>query len=143
MMETHEIFDLLKDKKYRLTDSRKNLIEIFSNNPKEHFTIDDIKIKLEKIDKNINLASVYNNLNILIKEKIILQFNFNNKKVFEYNHSVHGHYICSVCEKTQNITVPGLDCLELLIHKKYDLNVDSYNIEFNGKCKECNDKSNK
>lgn len=141
--EKKQIVDILKKKKYRLTNSRLAMIDVFLMNSKKHLLIEDIINELEKKEENINISSVYNNLDTLVKEKIVEKYNFSGKNYYEYNKDVHGHFICENCKKTFNINVPGMDCLDMLIYKKYQAKVNSYKIEFSGICEDCQRKMEK
>lgn len=132
-----EILEQLKAKKYRITTVRKTILEIFIEKENKHLLTEEIIDKVKKIDGNVNIASVYNTLNIFIKEKIINQYIFANKKYFELNKSIHGHFFCDRCESLINIDIPGLDCLDILIYKKYKAEIRDNKIEFYGICQEC------
>lgn len=132
-----EIIEYLKGQGYRITETRVKILEVFFDNIEEHLSMEEILNKLKEKKEVVNVASVYNTLNILIKEKIVEQYNFGNKKVFELANALHGHFICRNCERTLNINVPGMDCLDALIYKKYSARVDESKIEFYGICEEC------
>lgn len=132
-----EFIDTLKLKKYRITKFRKIIAEIFLEKENEHLLIEDIIKIYEKKEGPINIASLYNTLNIFVKEKLINQYNFANKKYFELNYTIHGHFFCNNCLEMININIPGLDCLDVLIYKKYQKKITSHKIEFYGECEKC------
>lgn len=56
--------------KHRLTSSRLDIIECLQDEHHSH-TINDIIKHIEQKNKHVNVTSVYNNINLLIKEGII------------------------------------------------------------------------
>lgn len=71
----------------RLTDNRKAMIEILENN---HLTLKEIQKELQKRGFH-NVASVYNNLEFLIKNKIVIELFVNNKKYYDLAMDNPGH----------------------------------------------------
>lgn len=129
-----EIIGKLKEKGYRITESRKKIIEIFVSNPERHYTIEQL---ITEINEKTNVATMYNNVSFLIEEKVINEFHIGDKRYFELNDVIHAHFVCRKCLRFENIEIPGLDCLDVLISKRYNYTVDSSKIEFYGCCDLC------
>ncbi len=129
----HKIERSLQGKGYRLTASRKKLIEIFTSNIEEHYDFDN----LMQLTGEGNISTMYNNLEVLINEKIVKEFYVGSTKFFEYNGNIHGHFICTTCHQFYNVDVPGLNCLDVLIKNKYNYLVHDSKIEFFGCCNQC------
>ncbi|WOO88739.1 rRNA maturation RNase YbeY [Mollicutes bacterium LVI A0078] len=129
------IIDELKAKGYRITDSRKKLIKIFTSSPNSHFTFDEL-VKLS--GKKVNLATMYNNLSTLLDEGVINEFHLNDSKIFELNNKSHAHFICEKCNSVFNVDTKGSSNLENEVEKKYSFKVNTKRIEFTGLCNDCN-----
>lgn len=134
-----EIISELKIKGYRITDSRKKLIKIFTKSPSSHFTFDElVKLSGEKV----NIATMYNNLSTLLDEKLINEFYIDDNKLFELNNKIHSHFICSKCKSVYNVETNASMLLEAEILEKYNLEVHTKRIELTGLCSECNETQN-
>lgn len=69
-MTEKDIIDLLKDKKYRLTNIRRLIINCLFHEHK-HTINDFIKHIKKSTNEDINVSSVYNTLDFLVNEEII------------------------------------------------------------------------
>lgn len=135
-MTKSQIRKIVKDNNLRFTKSREDLIDIFLHNQTAHFTIDDLIVMLKKKD-HVNIATVYNNLASFVDIGLVIEFNFLNKKHYEFKQPLHGHFICINCGDIFNVEIPGLDCLSMNIFKKYKAHVLNKVIEFEGCCENC------
>ncbi len=136
-----EIIEKLKEKGFRITKSRSNLIELFYDNPTTHYTHDDIMRKLSKKEEKVNNMSVYNNLKILLNEDIIKESVFNGKKIYELSERNHAHFYCKICKKDIDIEEEKLYELNKLLEEKYEFKIEGTKIEFLGICKHCKGKN--
>lgn len=79
----------------RITEKRKRIL----NTLKKHkgiFSANDIHKKLSDID----LVTIYRNLDLFYKEGIILKVNLNsNETQYEYQSAPHYHAVCNKCKK--------------------------------------------
>ncbi|WOO86930.1 rRNA maturation RNase YbeY [Mollicutes bacterium LVI A0039] len=130
-----EIIDELKSKGYRMTDSRKKLIKIFTSSPNSHFTFDEL-VKLS--GTKVNIATMYNNISTLLDEKIINEFHIDDSKLFELNNKSHAHFICSKCKDVFNVDTKASGTLEAEVEEKYSFTVQTKRIELTGLCSNCN-----
>lgn len=128
------IIDELKAKGYRMTDSRKKLIKIFTSSPSNHFTFDEL-VKLS--GTKVNIATMYNNISTLVDEKIINEFHLDDTKLFELNNKSHAHFICSTCKSVFNVDTKASESLETEVEEKYSFKVNTKRIEFTGICSNC------
>lgn len=139
MTKTH-IMIIMRENGYRFTKSRENMIDIFLENQAKHMTIDEI-INLLSVKEQVNVATVYNNLATYVECGVVEEFNFKNKKHYELTRPLHAHFVCVKCGKIFNVEIPGLECLNIEIYRKYKANVINKVIEFEGYCNECGDDS--
>lgn len=134
----NEVIDELKGKGYRITDSRKKLIKIFTSSPASHFTFDElVKLSGEKV----NIATMYNNIATLLDEKIINEFHIDDTKLFELNNKSHAHFICEECKAVFNVDTKASISLEQEVEEKYNFKVSTKRIEFTGICDNCQEDS--
>lgn len=129
-----EILLSLKEQGYRITDSRKKLIKIFTTNPNNHYTFDEL-VKLS--GKKVNIATMYNNLATLLDERIIGEFHIDDTKLFELNNKSHAHFICSKCKLVFNVDTKSSSSLDADVEEKYNFKVSTKRIEFTGECNNC------
>ncbi len=130
-----EIIDDLKSKGYRMTDSRKKLIKIFTSSPNSHFTFDEL-VKLS--GTKVNIATMYNNISTLLDERVINEFHLDDTKLFELNNKSHAHFICETCKSVFNVDTNSSNNLSLEVETKYGFKVNTKRIEFTGVCSNCN-----
>lgn len=128
--------ELLKDKGYRLTKSRVELLELFESNPNKHFTMEDI---IANHDKKLNISTLYNNIATFIAENIICEIHINDKKYYEYNHKVHAHFKCLDCNDFFDLKLDDISGVEEKVSNKYNVDITSVDILFSGLCNNCND----
>lgn len=117
------IEDIIKEKNIKLTNARKEILEILTN-AKSPLSYEDIKSNIT-MDK----ATFYRNISKFDEEDILNSFESNDKKrYFELKQKKHAHFVCLECNKIECINTVTLNL------PGYDIN----NIIINGKCKECN-----
>lgn len=129
-----EIIEGLKAKGYRITDSRKKLIKIFTTSPNSHFTFDEL---VGLSGTKVNIATMYNNLSTLLDERIINEFHLDDTKLFELNNMSHAHFICENCKAVFNVDTNSSNNLTLEVESKYKFKVNTKRIEFTGICSDC------
>ncbi len=129
-----EIINELKSKGYRITDSRKKLIELFTSMPNKHFDFDEL-VKLS--GKKVNIATMYNNLATLSDEKIINDFYVEDTRMFELNNISHAHFVCETCKDVFNVETNASINLDEEVANQYGFDVHSRKLEFTGVCATC------
>lgn len=137
-MELDEVKRLVSLSGNRFTKAREDMIVVFINNEKKHFTIDELIAELS-LSKKPNIATIYNNLDTYVKLSIINENTFNGKKYYELNNNLHAHFTCKKCGKIFDLQIPALSCLNIEIYKKYGAKVTNNLTIFEGICKECNE----
>jgi len=119
-----QIEELVADKKIKLTNARKEILEIFFH-AKRPLAFEDVKDKI-----NMDKATFYRNISKFENESIIKSFESNDKKkYYEIQQKKHAHFICNVCK--------GIDCID----NHTDISLSGYIIEdtiFKGICQKCN-----
>lgn len=138
-----DIIKKLQAKDYRLTDIRKAIIEIFTS--EKDLSINDIINKLKQSNDAVNVMSVYNTIDLLMKEHIIHANVFEDKQVYyELSDNVI-HAICNICHKIihlddQAIAEIGflnLDKLTDFLAEKEKFIFSHFTLEVHGICHDC------
>lgn len=129
-----EIIDTLKEKNYRITDSRKRLVEIFTTDPFRHFTFDEL---VNLSGEKVNIATMYNNISTLLDEKIIAEFYVGDIRIFELGNRNHAHFICEECKKAINIDTKMSNAINDEVEEQYGYIVNNTKVEFTGICTDC------
>ncbi|AGM26498.1 Fur family transcriptional regulator [Spiroplasma syrphidicola EA-1] len=136
-----KIVDLLKEKNYRLTDIRLAIIKILTTN--EHLTLAEIVEQLEKEFKNVNLMSVYNTIDLLLREHIVFTNTFDGKQIwYDLAQNPSVHMICDACKNVVHITdseiLQKIDLINLSEGmKKMAWEPIHFKIEGHGLCSNC------
>ena len=101
-----------------------------------HFDIEYLYSFISKKEK-ISKATIYNNLEILTKAKLIKQLQFNNNKIL-YEKSLHkkqhDHLICNICGKINEFCDPRINNILDGIEKTTNFQVQSHSLNVFGKC---------
>lgn len=85
------IYKILEDKKIKKTNQRINILKVISN--EGHISIEKIYKKVLKENQTISLATIYKNIEFLIKKEIIKELNIAGVKLYEINKEIHYHII--------------------------------------------------
>ncbi len=147
MTSKSKIIAKLKQKGYRITKLREAIIEVLiveSPLTIKHLT-KALKIKLGT--KNINIMSIYNNLEALVNEHIVFTLTFNRRKVlYELAHDACVFALCEECSKiaeldiTKNpdlITPEEKDVWSQELKKINWSSPVHYKVELHSLCNEC------
>ncbi|QVK09588.1 Fur family transcriptional regulator [Mycoplasma mycoides] len=141
-----QIIEKLKLKKIRLTDIRSIVIKMLIVS--DHLTIQQIINNLESEINNINVMSVYNTIDLLLKEHIVFANTFNGKDIsYEIAADKSVHLKCDDCLKVIHLddkSIENYHFLELLdLCEKNGIKLSHFKIEGHGYCLECSSKENK
>jgi Fe2+ or Zn2+ uptake regulation protein len=138
----NKIKELLKDKGYRMTRARKEIIKIFLSED-SHLSGEEIYNRVKS--KHVSMATVYRTINILEKNGIIKKTIFNNTKYYELKlyskKCTHIHFKCEKCGKifdidNQNIILKVIDIIDK-IEKQKNFIIKDISAIFSGICEEC------
>ena len=127
-------------KKQRLT-KQKEIITNICLNAEHALSIKDIYKQARKQVDSLNLATVYRNINRLIKDKKIVQIKHATKgTLYEINGKpTHHYFFCSECNETFERSGCGLStCIEDMKNKTTDgFIVKSHELYLHGICSVC------
>lgn len=138
-----KIQEILKQRKYKLTAARKEIISLFVSNINRHFKPEEVYYFVMK--RNISLPTVYRTIEILknngiIKETIIDKNRYYELKMFS-SKSVHLHLKCIKCGNLSDL-ISTKSVLMLLdeknsIEEQYDFEIDDIYAILQGVCEDC------
>jgi len=101
---------------------------------------EDIYIKLKEKTVDINLSTVYRNLEVLVNNGLATKLTFpgDSKALYEYNRLGHRHYIvCIECKKILAIEHCPLQEYETSLEKETGFKINAHKLVMFGCCPEC------
>ncbi|MFZ2831793.1 MAG: Fur family transcriptional regulator [Minisyncoccia bacterium] len=134
-----ETLQTLKEQGYRITKTRKAVLEILVASAKP-LSADDLIKCLSKKKLHPNKTTIYRELDSLsaggfVKE-IQLGFGRRMYEVTSLGH--HHHLVCTSCEKVEDVSMENdMAIYEKSIMKKTSFKVSSHSLEFFGLCAGC------
>lgn len=115
------------------TKQRELILEIINNS---HTPLTATQIHQQLQAYNINLTTVYRNLEKFVKDELIVKTHID-KSDYYFKSTTHKHLIvCNECHKMESVPCH----IDETIHKeldKLDFEVDSHDLIFYGTCKHC------
>lgn len=102
----------------------------------DHPTAEMVLSRAKEIMPSINIASVYRNLNALVKEGSVRKIEAVGGDRFDKTLYDHAHFQCSVCGKVEDVLEINVNpILTIAKQKNYDI-IDT-EINFRGICPNC------
>ena len=90
--------------------------------------------EIHKLNSNVDLATVYRNVNKLLEEKKISELRLKKgESLYEINDDEHQHAVCKICGKVEHIHVNTRQLLKDLKIKGFK--VEDIEITIKGHCK--------
>lgn len=122
-----------------MTPVRRYMLELFGKSD-QPLSAREIFDKISKTRLACNRTTVYRELEMLTKEKVLRAVDFGDGvKRFEHSGGAHHHhFICSKCKTVFDVNLKNdLDTEERLLEKIHGVQIDSHSLEFFGRCKKC------
>ncbi len=133
-----KVLDQLVSKGYRITKSRKAIIEsIFSSSLPQ--SANEILLKIDKKVLDVDRATVYRTLDLLRQEGFVREIIFDSAKtLYEPNSTHHHHLLCNICGDVREIPEPmEMKQFEQRIETVTHFRISSHSLEFFGVCPKC------
>lgn len=112
----------------KLTEKRKKILSVLESTCGT-LSASDIHEQIPEID----LATIYRNLDLFTKEKLIKQVHLGTEEAqYEYQQEPHHHAVCTSCEKVIHFTAPDEKIRKLLGLE--DFQVDEIEVTVRGVC---------
>ncbi|MCS7241495.1 MAG: transcriptional repressor [Candidatus Caldatribacterium sp.] len=127
----------------KATPSRCAIVEVFEEK-KKHLSAEEVYECLKAKKKKIGIATVYRNLDLLLRMGVLRKVNFGDgKEHYEMARQAlqHHHLICTRCKEVIDCGEVGgevfFESLREDLARKYHFLVASYHVYFYGLCPRC------
>lgn len=132
----HRLCSRLREKGYKLTTPRREIIRILAND-RDHPGAMDILRKARKKAPQVSLSTVYYTLDILKKEGLIKELEFYDRENrYDVNIESHINLICGKCGRIADL--PGGIPLSFAdVKKRTRFEPHGMRFEYYGLCKAC------
>lgn len=133
----NKTINLLKAKQIQVTPQREAIISYMIDST-AHPTAEMIYAKLSPQFPHMSVATVYNNLRLLVDLNLVEEMSSNDAAThFDFPIEPHYHAICTNCGKIFDFTYPGVTDVEAVAAKKTGFKVSGHHLEVYGICPEC------
>ena len=102
-----------------------------------HIDIDSLYTEVKKQFSSISLATMYKNINLMIKNSLVKEVKLPLlKSRYEIRKKTHAHLLCTKCNEFEDIPFP---CTSLVgdIEKETSYKIDDSEFIFSGLCQKC------
>ena len=104
----------------------------------DHPTAETVYLNIRREFPNISLGTVYRNLNLLAEIGEIQKLSPGiGPDRFDGNPAPHYHFICRHCGCVMDLTVSGLDHINILAGQDFDGEIEGHITYFCGACPSC------
>jgi len=127
--------NILREHNLKATPQRLEIIHIIFMYG--HINIDRLYEEVKQKFNSISLATIYKNINAMIKNTLLEEVKLpNEKSVYEIIKDKHSHILCKKCNDVIDIDIE-LNTITNNISKKLDFKVENSDLIISGICKDC------
>ncbi len=134
--------DYLRKKDLKLTDQRKEILNVFLKTER-HLSVEDLYNIAKRKDPSIGQATVFRTLKLLQEADIAKEVDLGDGKVryeHKYGHEHHDHLICVKCGRFIEAVDPKIERLQDGLCKKHGFLPQRHKMEIFGICNRCSTK---
>ncbi len=141
-MKSERLHELLIQNGYKLTKQREIIFEVLNNSKGKHLSPEELHLIVNKMDKDIGIATVYRTLLLFEELNIAYKLDFDDNRyryeiADEGKEHQHHHLICNKCGKVLEVRESLLEEIEKGLLDKYGFMVQDHELKFYGLCSEC------
>lgn len=139
-MTLQTILDIMKEKNYRITNQRRLILDVLVKHQSILLSAEEILQEVQKTDSDINLTTVYRNIELLSELELLYALSRDRKtqayKIRCMGHH-HHHITCTECGHMMPIDYcPVSEELQALTESDGYL-LTGHTLELYGICKDC------
>lgn len=135
-MDVTKALELLKEKGYKHTGKREQMLELFSQQ-KRYIAAKDVLEAMQSEYPGLSFDTIYRNLSTFVDLGIIEMTELDGEKKFRFSCATdehHHHIICLQCGKTRHIHLCPMD---QLTGDSNDFKIVGHKFEVYGYCQSC------
>ncbi|MCC7574874.1 transcriptional repressor [Candidatus Woesearchaeota archaeon] len=112
---------------------QKELIKQELSSINSFFSAEDLFLRVKEIDESIGVATIYRFLNEAEKNKELISYICDRKKVYSRGKKSHCHFVCEETGKVIHFEIDNIDFLK----DKIPGSINSFQLEVKGICDKC------
>jgi len=139
MEHSRNIADRLSSEGYRLTPQRLMILSAITSSD-DHISADEIYTQVVSRYPNVNISTIYRNLELLLKLGMVTATDMGSGRV-RYHPSEKGHHhhlVCRECGTIMDLDESLLSPLKDALLKEYNFIADLKHLAIQGRCVDCN-----
>ncbi|MBF8970764.1 MULTISPECIES: Fur family transcriptional regulator [unclassified Streptococcus] len=132
------ILEELREHGIRVTEARRLMLEYLMNSH-EHPSAEKIYQDLMEVYPQISLATVYNNLNLFLKEGLVTEIKIKNDQTRYYDFMGHEHIniVCENCGKIADFEGDGPPDISVTVREQTGYELRKQELLVYGLCPDC------